>query len=127
MGTQWLTQEGGGVQPPPEPENCCRKMMLFPTALFLAKNFHNNRRIPFSIAFSPKIFKVFSKFPKQLCFSSKREEIFCKFSRILWRPGGYAPRPHYEAGHNLEPPEIFSCVRHCGDLWLTLPLKPPKT
>ena len=39
---QWRRQGGGdtGNVPPPEIEkNCCRKMMLFPKALFLATTF----------------------------------------------------------------------------------------
>ena len=53
-------------------KNCCRKMMLFLKALFLATTFSKIVKIPFSIAFSSKIFKNVSSFPNKFVFSSKR-------------------------------------------------------
>ena len=66
--------QGEGETPPPETEkNCCRKMVLFPKALFLVTNFRKkNKKYNFSIEFSSKNFKIFSKFPYNLRFSSKR-------------------------------------------------------
>ena len=48
--------------------------------------------------------------------------IFCKFLQKIFlqifenspASGGLRPRAPYEAGQNLEPPEFFSCVRHCS-------------
>ena len=58
-------------------KNCCRKMVLFPKALFLVTNFrkkikNKNKKFKFSKEFSSKNYKIFSKFPNNLCFSSKR-------------------------------------------------------
>ena len=67
-------RRGGGSTPPPRTrKNRCRKMMLFPKALFLATNFPKNRqKFNFSIEFSSK---KSQNFPNQLCFSSKRAKI----------------------------------------------------
>ena len=71
----------GEISPPPRNrKNCCRKMVLFPKALFLVTNFRKNKKIKikknkkinFYIEFSSKNFKIFSKFPINLGFSSKR-------------------------------------------------------
>ena len=77
--------KGGKFPPPPNRKNCCRKMVLFPKALFLVTNIrkkikNKNKKFNFSIEFSSKNFKIFSKFPNNLCFSSKRaknERIVC--------------------------------------------------
>ena len=60
--TQWRTQGGWGVQPPPPPTG----KMLFPKALFLATKFHKNiSKFNFPIEFSSKNFKIFSEFPQR--------------------------------------------------------------
>ena len=35
----------GGNPPPPKPKYCCRKMVLFPKALFLVTNFRKKNKI----------------------------------------------------------------------------------
>ena len=62
----------GNVPPPPEIEkNCCRKMMLFPKALFLATTFPKiDKNSIFLMNIYQKISK-FSQFPNNLYFSSK--------------------------------------------------------
>ena len=42
--TQGRSQRGKGeIPPPPKPQNFCRKMVLFPKALFLVTNFQKNQ------------------------------------------------------------------------------------
>ena len=55
--------------PPPEIEkNCCRKMMLFPKALFLATTF---QKVAKNSIFLLNFYQKFSKFPNNV-FLSKR-------------------------------------------------------
>ena len=61
----------GNVPPPPEMEKCCRKMMLFPKALFLATTFQKLLKLNFSIEFSAKNLKISQNFLDNLYFSSK--------------------------------------------------------
>ena len=62
------------------------------------------------------VLKFFCKIGENTAFLQFSSGIFCKFSKILRRPGGSAPRTPYEAGPStLNPPEIFSCVRHWED------------
>ena len=64
-----------GVTPPPKPKNCCRKMMLFPKALFVVTNFPKIIIIiQFFYSIFIKNFQIFSKFSNNLCFSSKKRE-----------------------------------------------------
>ena len=72
-------RRGGGVwgvwTPPRTGKNCCRKMMLFPKFLFFATNFPKNRyKFNFSIEFSSKRFKIFSKFPQPIVFFVQTRE-----------------------------------------------------
>ena len=57
-----------GKSPSPNWKYCCRKMMLFPKALFLVTNFRKNinikkQKINFLIEFSSRNFEILSKFP----------------------------------------------------------------
>ena len=61
---------------PPKPKKCCRKMVLFSKALFLVTLLP---KINFSIEFSSKTFKIFSKVPNNLRFSC------VLFLRIFWK------------------------------------------
>ena len=69
------------VPPPPEiGKNCCRKMMLFPMALFLAAKFP---KLAKNSIFLLNFYQKFSQnFPKN-CFSSKREKITKSFSNLV--------------------------------------------
>ena len=42
---------------------------------------------------------------------------FANFRKFSGVRGLRPPRTPYEAGHNLEPPEIISCVRHCSQTY----------
>ena len=54
-------EEGGGIPPPPpKPKNCCRKMMLFPKALFLVTIFPKIiKNSIFLLNFDPKFSQNF--------------------------------------------------------------------
>ena len=65
-------RQGGtqGTFPPPRNrKHCCRKMVLFPKALFLATTFP---KLAKNSIFLLNFYQKFSKFPNNLCFSSKR-------------------------------------------------------
>ena len=68
---QWRRRGGTrGTSPPRNWKNCCRKMMLFPKALFLATTFPKiDKNAIFLMNFYQRIF---SKFPNNLYISSKR-------------------------------------------------------
>ena len=70
--SQGRSQGGKGGNPPETEKIVVEKMVLFPKALFLVTNFQKIKIFNFSIEFSSKNFKIFSKFPNNLCFSSKR-------------------------------------------------------
>ena len=60
-------------------KDCCRKMVLFSQALFIATTFPN--RVKFSIFqlnFHQRFSRCSQNFPNQLCFSSKRTKILGK-------------------------------------------------
>ena len=87
MSSRQGPSQGGGERgnpPPPKPKKCCRKMVLFQKALFLVTNFRKKIKIKkfnFSIEFSSKNFKMFSKLINFL-FSPNAEKInawFVKF------------------------------------------------
>ena len=67
---QGRSQGGKGeIPPPPKPKNCCRKMVLFPKALFLVTNFqkkikNKNKKIKNSI-FLRTFIKKFQNFKKK--------------------------------------------------------------
>ena len=62
----------GGKIPPPHRngKNCCRKMMLFPKALFLATTFQKSLKIQFSDWIFIKNFQKFLKISQQFVFFS---------------------------------------------------------
>ena len=72
---------GKGGNPPETEKTCCRNIVLFQKALFLVTNFRKNKsksknkKFNFSIAFSSKNSKIFSKFPINLRVSSKRAKL----------------------------------------------------
>ena len=72
---QWRSQGERGKNPPlRNGTNCCRKMMLFPKALFLASTFPKvAKNSIFLLNFYPK----FSKFPNNLCFLAKINAEIC--------------------------------------------------
>ena len=84
---------GGGVRgfnpaPPRTWKNCCRKMMVFPKALFLATTFRKNRyKFNFSIAFSSKIFKSFSKISLPIVFFVQTRKNLTHSFEIFWKIG----------------------------------------
>ena len=118
------------VQTPRTGKNCCRKMILFPKARFLAKtspkidknsifllNFHQrfpklSQNLSSICSFRPNARKInawfvksFENYAKIMQFCNFRKNSFAnfrKFTGVL----GLRPRTPYEAGHNLEPPEI---------------------
>ena len=68
---------GGGFNPPPRTgKNCCRKMMLFPKALFLAINFHKiDKNSIFLLNFHQKIPKFSQNFPTICSFRPNARKI----------------------------------------------------
>ena len=61
----WRIEHAGrGKIPPRSRKNCCRKMVLFPNALFLVTNFAKIIiKFKFSIDFSSETFKISQNFP----------------------------------------------------------------
>ena len=72
VSAQHRRRHGGQMERPLPKLKKCRKMMLFPNALFLATTFPKIVKLHFYIEFLSEIFKFFSKFPNNLYFSSKR-------------------------------------------------------
>ena len=71
---------GGRGSTPQTRKNCCRKMMLFSKALFLATTFPKNRlKFNFSIEFPSKNFKNCSKFSPIVFFVQTRENLTLGF------------------------------------------------
>ena len=91
----WMTgvrrRVRGGLNPPPRTgRNCCRKMLLFPKALFLATTFPKNRKIQFFYWIFIKNFEKFlTIFPTICVFRQKREKVmhgllnFSKNAKIM--------------------------------------------
>ena len=82
-GRQGRSQGEGRGEFPPPPRNrkkCCRKMMLFPMALFLVTNFP---KITKNSIFLLNSHQKFSKFSNNLCISSKREKINAGFVKFF--------------------------------------------
>ena len=69
-------------------KNCCRKMMLFPKALFLASTFSKIvEKSIFQLNFHLKFSKFRQKCSNNLCFSSKRAQSQSRVRKILCKIG----------------------------------------
>ena len=82
---QWRSQGGEHAERSPPPrnrKNCCRKMMLFAKALFLATNFTKLAKNSIFYWIFIKNFQTFSKIPNNLYFSSKRAKNQRRFFKI---------------------------------------------
>ena len=78
----------GGTQgtfPPRNWKNCCRKMMLFPKALFLATTFPKiDKNSIFLVHFYQKISKISQNFPTICIFRPNARKINAEFLKFCW-------------------------------------------
>ena len=74
----------GKSPPPPKPKKC-RKMVLFPKALFLVTNFqkNKNKKFNFYIELSSQIFKILSNFPTISVFRPNARKISAWFVKFF--------------------------------------------
>ena len=80
----------GGFPPPPKPKKCCRKMVLFPKALFLVTNFRKIKNSIFLRNFYQKISKFSENFPTICVFRQNAQKmnaqfvnLFVKYAKIM--------------------------------------------
>ena len=105
-----VARRKGGNPPPRNRKIVGEKDVISEGSIFSNKFSKNNKKFNFSIEFSSKIFKVFSKFSNNLCFSSKRRKsnawsvnFFEKYAKIM----------HFINFRKkiFENFRIFSCIR----------------
>ena len=73
-------EHGERSTPPPKLKNCCRKMMLFPKALFLATTFpKTDKNSIFLMNFYQKISKFSQNFPTICIFRPNARKITAGF------------------------------------------------
>ena len=78
---QWRSQ---GESLPPKLEKCCRKMMLFPKALFLATTFPKIvKNSIFLLNFYQKFSKITQNFQKFVCFRPNARKFNAPLIKIL--------------------------------------------
>ena len=83
---QWRRQGGTQGTPPPRNwKNCCRKMMVFPKALFLATTFPKiDKNSIFLMKFYQKMSKFSQNFPTICIFRPNAQKINAEFLKFCW-------------------------------------------